>query len=159
MSPMTASIMSAVPPRRAGAGSAMNDATRELGAALGIAILGSVAASKYGNALAPFIRGLSPADGHTARSSIAGALQVANHLRGPGATVLNHGAKLAFIDGIHLACVVGAALAVLAAGIVLRYLPHQLGGEAVMHGAVESMENMAELGLAGVTPLVAQPRS
>ena len=37
MSPMTASIMSAVPPRRAGAGSAMNDATRELGAALGIA--------------------------------------------------------------------------------------------------------------------------
>ena len=47
MSPMTASIMSAVPPRRAGAGSAMNDATRELGAALGIAVLGSVAASRY----------------------------------------------------------------------------------------------------------------
>ena len=46
MSPMTASIMSAVPARRAGAGSAMNDATRELGAALGIAVLGSIAASR-----------------------------------------------------------------------------------------------------------------
>ena len=46
MSPMTASIMSAVPARRAGAGSAMNDATRELGAALGVAVLGSVAASR-----------------------------------------------------------------------------------------------------------------
>jgi hypothetical protein len=39
MSPMTGSIMSAVPPRRAGAGSAMNDASRELGAALGVAVL------------------------------------------------------------------------------------------------------------------------
>ena len=47
MSPMTASLMSAVPARRAGVGSAMNDATRELGAALGVAVLGSVAASKY----------------------------------------------------------------------------------------------------------------
>ena len=47
MSPMTAAIMSAVPQRRAGAGSAMNDATRELGAALGVAVLGSIAASQY----------------------------------------------------------------------------------------------------------------
>ena len=47
MSPMTAAIMSAVPARRAGAGSAMNDATRELGASLGVAVLGSVAASHF----------------------------------------------------------------------------------------------------------------
>jgi hypothetical protein len=44
MSPMTAAIMSAVPQRRAGAGSAMNDASRELGAALGVAVMGSLAA-------------------------------------------------------------------------------------------------------------------
>ena len=62
MSPMTASIMSAVPPRRAGAGSAMNDATRELGAALGIAVLGSVAASRYASSIAPALRGLSRSD-------------------------------------------------------------------------------------------------
>src|SRR5207302_9246568 len=47
MSPMTASIMSAVPDRRAGSGSATNDATRELGAALGVAIIGSIATSQY----------------------------------------------------------------------------------------------------------------
>ncbi|MEY2571682.1 MAG: hypothetical protein QOE63_2032, partial [Acidimicrobiaceae bacterium] len=64
MSPMTAAIMSAVPPRRAGAGSAMNDATRELGAALGIAVLGSVAASRYGTGLKSSIASLSPADRH-----------------------------------------------------------------------------------------------
>ena len=51
MAPMTASIMSAVPESRAGAGSAMNDATRELGAALGIAVLGSIAASQYSSHL------------------------------------------------------------------------------------------------------------
>ena len=53
MSPMTASIMSAVPPRRAGAGSAMNDASRELGAALGVAVMGSLAASKYSDGRRP----------------------------------------------------------------------------------------------------------
>ncbi len=80
MSPMTASIMSAVPPRRAGAGSAMNDATRELGAALGIAVLGSVAASRYASSVAPALRGLGKADQASARTSIAGALHVASTL-------------------------------------------------------------------------------
>ncbi len=55
ISPMTASIMSVVPSRRAGAGSAMNDATRELGAALGVAVLGSVAASRYSAGIASAI--------------------------------------------------------------------------------------------------------
>ena len=59
MSPMTASIMAAVPARRAGAGSAMNDATRELGAALGIAVLGSVAASRYDGRIARYLHGLT----------------------------------------------------------------------------------------------------
>src|SRR5258708_31595943 len=56
---MRAQIMSAVPPRRAGAGSAMNDATRELGAALGIAVLGSLAASRYSSVVRHLVAGLS----------------------------------------------------------------------------------------------------
>jgi len=71
MSPMTAAIMSAVPERRAGAGSAMNDATRELGAALGIAVLGSIAASQYSSSLHG-LGNLSNAARDTARASIAG---------------------------------------------------------------------------------------
>jgi len=123
MSPMTASIMSAVPPRRAGAGSAMNDATRELGAALGVAVMGSIAASEYGGRLAHLIAGVPPASRHQARSSLAGALQVAHNLPRATGTALTHGAKVAFVDGIHLACIIGAALALAAAGVVLRYLP------------------------------------
>src|ERR671936_191555 len=50
--PCTASIMSAVPLGKAGVGSAVNDTTRELGGALGVAVLGSLAASHYTASLA-----------------------------------------------------------------------------------------------------------
>jgi hypothetical protein len=123
MSPMTAAIMSAVPPRRAGAGSAMNDATRELGAALGVAVLGSLAASKYTSNLTKVIAPLPAAAQHVARSSLEGALQVAAQLPHAQSLAVTNGAKVAFVDGIHLACLAGVALSVLAAGLVLRYLP------------------------------------
>jgi len=155
MSPMTASIMSAVPARRAGAGSAMNDASRELGAALGIAVLGSVAASKYASRLHPVIAQLPPASQHQARSSIASALAVADRLPRPAALVVGHGARLAFLDGVHLACVIGAALPIAASGFVLRYLPHHLDHEATRHDAAAAAETMAELGIAGVPPAFA----
>ena len=130
MSPMTASIMSAVPPRRAGAGSATNDATRELGAALGVAVLGSLAASKFASGLKDVTARLSKADQLTARSSLSDALAVAHRLPRPASAVVEHGAKAAFVDGIHLACWLGAALTLTAVGVVLRYLPHTLTGKA-----------------------------
>jgi EmrB/QacA subfamily drug resistance transporter len=152
MSPMTASIMGAVPPRRAGAGSAMNDASRELGAALGIAILGSVAASRYSSSISHFVSGLTAHDQSQARSSIAGALQVANKLHGAAGTALTNGAHSAFVGGLHFAVIVGAMLAFVAAAIVYRYLPHSLAPEGAMHGPLEALEEAAELGLAGVPP-------
>jgi len=130
MSPMTASIMSAVPSRRAGAGSATNDATRELGAALGVAVLGSLAASKFAAGLSKVTAHLSAADQQQAKSSLADALHVAHRLPHPAGAVVEHGAKAAFVDGIHLACWVGTALTLTAAGVVLRYLPRHLTGEA-----------------------------
>lgn len=126
ISPMTASIMSAVPPRRAGAGSAMNDTTRELGAALGVAVLGSLAASRYASGLAGPLRALAPAARATARSSLAGALQVAGTLPRAAGVALARTADLSFVSGFHLAGVVGAALAALSAVIVVRYLPRRL---------------------------------
>ena len=126
ISPMTASIMSAVPPRRAGAGSAMNDTTRELGAALGVAVLGSLAASRYASGLGGPLRALAPAARATARSSLAGALQVAGGLPHAAGAALARTADLAFVDGFHLAGIVGAALAALSAVIVVRYLPRRL---------------------------------
>jgi EmrB/QacA subfamily drug resistance transporter len=152
MSPMTASIMSAVPARRAGAGSAMNDATRELGAALGIAVLGSLAASRYDGQVAKFLHGLTAAQRSTANTSIAGALRVAGKLPQPAAQVLIAGSKGAFVSGLHFAAIGGAVLALLAAVFVLRYLPHSLVPEGAMHGALESLEEAAEIGIAGALP-------
>jgi EmrB/QacA subfamily drug resistance transporter len=126
ISPMTASIMSAVPPRRAGAGSAMNDTTRELGAALGVAVLGSLAASRYASGLGGPLRALAPAARATARSSLAGALQVAGSLPHAAGAALARTADLAFVDGFHLAGIVGAVLAALSAVIVVSYLPRRL---------------------------------
>jgi EmrB/QacA subfamily drug resistance transporter len=159
MSPMTASIMSAVPPRRAGAGSAMNDATRELGAALGVAVLGSVAASRYSSGLEPALHALSPADQTTASSSLAGAISTAAHLPAQAAAELTSSAETAFVSGIHLASILGAVLAAAAAIIVLRFLPRHIAQHGAELDVVEAMEDAAQLGLAGVPPIFAEPHS
>jgi EmrB/QacA subfamily drug resistance transporter len=155
MSPMTAQIMSAVPPRRAGAGSAMNDATRELGAALGIAVLGSLAASRYSSALRHLVSGLSSPLRVAARGSLAGALRVAATLPPLARRALEVGSKSAFVDGIHLAVTAGSILAFAAAFLVFRYLPDSVAHQAAPNDAVGALEDTAELGLGGVPPVFA----
>jgi Na+/melibiose symporter-like transporter len=123
MSPMTSAIMSAVPERRAGAGSAMNDATRELGAALGVAVLGSIAASRYTSSLDGTISALPAGARESARSSLAGALQVASRLPASAGRLLTTASQHAFVDGIRVASIAGLVLALIAAVVVHRYLP------------------------------------
>jgi EmrB/QacA subfamily drug resistance transporter len=125
MSPMTAAIMSAVPARRAGAGSAMNDATRELGAALGVAVLGSIAASRFSSGIRPAIAPLSPSDQASARASLGTALQTAARLPHDAAARLVNTADRAFVSGVHLAAFFGALLATSSGVLVLRFLPRQ----------------------------------
>jgi EmrB/QacA subfamily drug resistance transporter len=155
MSPMTAAIMSSVPARRAGAGSAMNDASRELGAALGVAVMGSLAASQYSGAVNSLTRALPAGLRETASASIAGALRVASQIAGPAGRALQIGAEQAFINGIHVAVTTGAVLAFTAAVIVARFLPRVLAHEGAMHGAGEALEDAATLGIAGVPPVFA----
>jgi hypothetical protein len=142
---MTASIMSAVPPRRAGAGSAMNDATRELGAALGIALMGSLAASRYTASLAHVTKNLPGAIKHQANVSLADALGAADRLGGPAGAALRAGADHAFISGIQLAVTVGAILAAISAFIVFRNLPHEASHGAAQEAPSEAMERSSEL--------------
>ncbi len=155
MSPMTGSIMSAVPSRRAGMGSAMNDATRELGAALGVAVLGSIAASRYRVSVGHALNGFTPAEQSAAKNSIAGALNVASSGSNAAREALTNAAHHAFMSGIQFATFIGASLAIVSAGIVFRYLPHSLQHEGALHGALESLEDVAELGLGGTPPVFA----
>ncbi|HEX4490759.1 MAG TPA: MFS transporter [Acidimicrobiia bacterium] len=121
MAPATESIMGSVPRDRAGVGSAVNDTTRQTGGALGVAVLGSLFATRY-NAR---IDGLHlPAKvASAAKESIGAALQLATHLPGPARDQLVANARGGFVAGIELATYVGAAVVIGAVIIVVRFLP------------------------------------
>jgi MFS transporter, DHA2 family, multidrug resistance protein len=140
---MTGSIMSAVPLGKAGVGSAMNDTTRELGGALGVAVLGSLVASRYGNRLAPVIRALSAPLQGKAQESLAGALQAAGQVGGTSGQQVAAGARDAYVSGLHLAAVVGAVVTVIASLIVYHLLPsalpHTINAESRSVGSDEEL--------------------
>jgi Na+/melibiose symporter-like transporter len=131
MSPMTAAIMSAVPARRAGAGSSMNDATRELGSALGVAVLGSITATHYAHSVAPAANAALRGDAvKGATTSLSNALGAAQSLPPGPRGVLTEAANRAFLGGVHISVLIAAALAGSTALLVLRYLPRTLRHEA-----------------------------
>ena len=131
MSPMTTQLMSAVPRAKAGVGSAMNDTTRELGGALGVAVLGSLVTSRYTSSLASALEGVAAPVRAIANTGLSGAVGLADHPEQfPGLGLspeTAHGIKIAaqqaFVDGLGLAALVGAAVVALASVAVFRYLP------------------------------------
>ncbi|MCZ7535137.1 MAG: MFS transporter [Acidimicrobiia bacterium] len=122
MAPMTNSIMSGVPRAKAGIGSAMNDTSRELGGALGVAVLGSIANSRYTSTLKPSLAGLPPEVVSAAHDSLAGALGAASRMGDAGAG-LAAAARQAFVDGMTGAVLAGAAVIAVAAIVARRHLP------------------------------------
>ena len=137
MSPLTNSIMSSVPLGRAGVGSAMNDTTRELGGALGVAVLGSLLISRYQSRIAPALGSLTGQTRTDARSGLAGALKVAGKT-GDGQLVA--AAKQSFMSGLHLAAVTASIACAAAAIIVYRLLPHPGSTNATEHVAVPAID-------------------
>jgi hypothetical protein len=122
--PATEAIMGVVPAAKAGIGSAVNDATRELGATLGVAILGSVFSSIYQRALDTSSNPDVPASAlTTARGSFAAALQVAGQAGGPMGQQLQASATSGFLDGFQAACLVAAAVTAAAALFAALVLP------------------------------------
>jgi MFS family permease len=111
MTPATAAITEALPASQQGVASALNDLARELGGAVGIAVIGSVLAGVYRNRFD--LTGVpAPLAGH-ARASFA----VASRLGDPVA----HHAQRAFVDGMQVALLVAAGMA-LAAAIAVAVL-------------------------------------
>ncbi len=121
MAPATTSIMSSLPLGKAGVGSAVNDTTRELGGALGVAVLGSLVASHYASSIGS-VPGFAGAPGDLARRSLGAALQVAASA-GEGGPQLAAAARAAFVDAMSLAFLVAAGVALGAAAMVARFMP------------------------------------
>jgi EmrB/QacA subfamily drug resistance transporter len=117
--PATESILSVLPPAKAGVGSAVNDATREAGGALGVAVIGSVFASAYLHHLNTSPLHALPAPAFAAaRSSVAAALAIAQ--RAPHSPQLVQGVTTSFMSGLHIACVVAAVVCWAGAVAALR---------------------------------------
>jgi EmrB/QacA subfamily drug resistance transporter len=129
MTPLTTLIMSSVPTTKAGVGSAMNDTTRELGGALGVALLGSLVTSTYASSISDGISGLSASDQGIVRTGLTGAFQVAKRLGADG-VALQDTAKQAFVDGLNVAAIGGAIALALAAAAAYRFLPRSQVEEA-----------------------------
>ena len=117
--PATGEIMSNVPLSKAGVGSAVNDTTRELGGALGIAILGSIANASYRAHINLSGLGLAANPQSLGQDSIGAAASVAGSV--PGGSVVRSRAAAAFTDGFNVASAVSAAITLAAAVAVLVY--------------------------------------
>jgi len=127
--PATESIMGALPPERAGVGSAVNDTTRELGGTLGVAIAGSLVASIYSGRVVDGLAGtpVPPEALSAAKDSVTGALFVAQEATdrfGSAAGDLIRGvASRAYIDGFVLSSRVMGAVAIVGAIAAFLWLP------------------------------------
>jgi EmrB/QacA subfamily drug resistance transporter len=120
--PATEAIMGVVPKEKAGIGSAVNDATRELGATLGVAIIGSVFASLYASGIQD-ASGSVPAPALDAASeSIGAALAISDQMGAAGQPLLE-ASQAAFFDGFQLGCLVAAGVLIAGAAFALAFLP------------------------------------
>jgi MFS transporter, DHA2 family, integral membrane protein len=117
--PATGEIMSAVPLSKAGVGSAMNDTTRELGGALGIAILGSIATSAYRASIDLGGLGLGAQPRGLAEESIGTAVRVAGQV--PSGSAIRVQAATAFTDAFTVTSAVSIGIVVAAAVAVLFF--------------------------------------
>jgi EmrB/QacA subfamily drug resistance transporter len=126
MPAMTDTVMAAVPERDAGVGSALNDVSRQLGGALGIAITGSIVNHAYRSNLGGAAVGLDPAVLSAASEGIGVASQVAATLPSNEAAALSGAANDAYVDAITRGFVVSAAVMVVALVVAVTMIPRRM---------------------------------
>ena len=137
--PATMAITAALPAGKQGVGSAVNDVSRELGSALGIAVLGSVLNDAYRGNLAGAVTDLPPTAAEAAQSSLAAVQQAAPGLGARGAQLLAD-AQQAFVDATGSAFLVAAAVLSCAAVVVFLRAPNAEELRAHLANAEEAEE-------------------
>lgn len=123
MTPMTTQLMVSVPLNRAGMGSATNDTTRELGGALGVAVLGSLVTSRYTSGMEPLTTDLPDQVRSIVNGSLGGVQGLIHRGDLPADSPLLGSAKESFVDGLSVAATVGAVMVAIAAILVYKLMP------------------------------------
>jgi MFS family permease len=146
MAPATESIMGSLPPAKAGVGSAMNDTTRQMGGALGVAVIGSILATSYRPGVTDALTALgAPSEVVTkAKDSVAGAVEAAHTLPSSLGNAVAGAARTEFVDAFGGALLVASVVVLVAAVVVFLFLP------ARAHDARESVEGPLD-GIASLT--------
>ncbi|MGW4161787.1 MFS transporter [Streptomyces sp. NPDC004788] len=122
MTPVTVAVMQTLPREKAGSGSAINNTFRQVGGALGVAVLGSVLSTTYRGEIENHLGALPAGVRDAAGESIEATLAVAEKL-GPAGRGLVAPAYDAFLDAMHITAIGSASVAVLGAIVVAVFLP------------------------------------
>lgn len=123
MAPGTGAVMAAVPQEKAGVGSATNDLFRQLGGALGVAVIGSIINTVYRDQMTDALGGLPPAAADAASDSVGAAMAIAGQVGGVAGDALAVAAGSGFTDALGIAAVFASAVAVGTAIFVFRAMP------------------------------------
>jgi hypothetical protein len=130
MAPATDSIMGSLPRAKAGVGSAVNDTTRQAGGAVGVAVLGSVLASRYRSHVVHLLgRGFPLLSGAKDNVAAAKGFALTNPAAQPVRGQILHAAYASFVSGMHVAVLLAAATITLTAVGVLLWLPARAADE------------------------------
>jgi EmrB/QacA subfamily drug resistance transporter len=152
VAPATESIMGSLPRAKAGVGSAVNDTSREVGGALGVAVIGSMLSSLYGTRVLDQLPAAVPGPARAAASdSLGAALGVSAQLGRAGGAIAAV-AREAFVYAMSRASLVTAAIAVVGAIVAWRFLPARAADEEAVEETVARQPAQAS-----VTP-IGQPR-
>ncbi|GAA2511340.1 MFS transporter [Streptomyces thermolineatus] len=125
--PATVSIMSSLPREKAGSGSAVNNVFRQVGALLGVAVLGSLLSAVYRGGVEDDLAALPPGERHAAGESVEATLAAAGRIGEAGQALAGH-AEEAFVHAMHVTSSVAAAVALAGAAVVLFFLPGKSAG-------------------------------
>jgi MFS transporter, DHA2 family, multidrug resistance protein len=139
MPTMLNAALSALSPERSGSGSALMTALRQVGATIGVAVLGTVLDSVYRSKLS--VSGLPPAAGAAARSSVGAGVATAAKLRSPQLLGAVHSAYASGVDVMLWVC---AAIALAAALLAMLFMPRQVTGMPGSADAEAALPTRAE---------------
>ncbi|CAL9402803.1 MFS transporter [Streptomyces sp. enrichment culture] len=129
------SMLSEAPQEQSGGAAAIGETSYQLGAGIGIALLGSVMNAAYAPGLTGGVPGVPASASSAAGHSLGEAYEIAGQLGGPAGVALRRAAGDAFVHGLHVTLVVSAALLLLGAVMALR-LPRAMQGEGEGEEAV-----------------------
>ncbi|MBV8293033.1 MAG: MFS transporter, partial [Mycobacterium sp.] len=120
--PSTLAIMTAVLDQKQGVASAVNDTTREVGAALGIALAGSILAARYAHVLGPHLAAFPGPVRSPASHSLAQALEISKTL-GPQGRQLTELSQTAFLQAMESSLLVMGLVIAVAALVIGAWAP------------------------------------